>query len=297
MVEIELLDVIYIMLYKKLKFLTLKFYFRCTFLPKVKVNGINIYYEMYGEGFPLLMIMGLGADLTWWDPEIINSFSKKFKVIVFDNRGAGRSDKPPGEYSIKMFAEDTYGLMKALGIDKAHVLGVSMGGMIAQELAISHPEAVEKLVLVVTTPGGPRSVPPRPEALAALTMNRRGMKPEEIARKTVESLFPKEYLERNRELAKELVRRITKYPIPPDAYERQLRAVMNFDAYDRLHLIRSSTLIIAGGKDIIVPPENGRILAERIPNSKLVIFENSGHGLIVQERERFIKLVLDFLTS
>ena len=266
-------------------------------MPKVKVNDINIYYEVYGEGFPLVMIMGLGADLTWWDPEIINSFSKKFKVVVFDNRGAGRSDKPPGEYSIKMFAEDTYGLMKALGIDKAHVLGVSMGGMIAQELAISHPEVVEKLVLVVTTPGGARSVPPKPEALATLIMDRRNMKPEEIARKTVESLFPKEYIERNRGLVEELVKRIAKYPIPPEAYERQLRAVMNFNAYDRLHLIRSPTLIIAGGKDIIVPPENGRILAERIPNSRLLIFENSGHGLIVQERGRFIKLVLNFLTS
>ena len=264
-------------------------------MPKIRVNEINMYYEIHGEGFPLVMIMGLGADVTWWEPELIEGFARKFKTIIFDNRGAGRSDKPAIDYSIKMFADDTRGLMRALGIDKAHVLGVSMGGMIAQELAINYPEAVEKLVLVVTTPGGPKTIPPTPKALAQLTMDRTGMKPEEIAEKIVETLFPEEYLSKHPEIAKEFAGRTMKYMIPPDAYLRQLNAVLNFNAYDRLDRIKAPTLIVMGGKDIIVPPGNGRLLAERIPNSRLVIFEESGHGLIAQERDRFLKTVLEFL--
>ncbi len=264
-------------------------------MPKTKVNDINIYYEIHGDGFPLVMIMGLGADIMWWEPELLEGFAKNFKVIVFDNRGAGRSDKPANNYSIKLFADDTIGLMKVLGIEKAHILGVSMGGMIAQEIAINYPNMVERLVLVVTSPGGPKAIPPSPEALEQLTMDRSKMKPEDIAKKVIETLFPQDYLKRHPEILDKFIKRITKYMIPPDAYMRQLNAVMNFNSYERLHKIRAPTLIVMGGKDIIVPPENGRILAEKIPNSKLVIFEESGHGLIVQEREKFLKIVTDFL--
>ncbi|MEM0331778.1 MAG: alpha/beta hydrolase, partial [Archaeoglobaceae archaeon] len=92
-------------------------------MPFAYVNGIKLYYEVYGSGFPLLMIMGLGGNVLWWDPLILNEFSKHFKVVVFDNRGSGRSDKPDGEYSIKIFADDTVELMNSLGINKAHILG------------------------------------------------------------------------------------------------------------------------------------------------------------------------------
>jgi pimeloyl-ACP methyl ester carboxylesterase len=119
-------------------------------MPKVKVNDIQIYYEVKGKGYPLVMIVGCGANLEAWDPRLIEGLSKHFKLVLFDNRGAGRTDLSKGEYTIRLFADDTAGLMDALGISRAHVLGISMGGMIAQELAINYPEKVSKLILCST---------------------------------------------------------------------------------------------------------------------------------------------------
>ncbi|MEM1512884.1 MAG: alpha/beta fold hydrolase [Candidatus Jordarchaeales archaeon] len=264
-------------------------------MPYAKVRGLNMYYEVHGEGFPLVMIMGLGANVYWWDPFIIDEFSKHFKVVVFDNRGAGRTDKPGVEYTMGMFADDTVGLMDYLGISKAHVLGVSMGGMIAQEVALNYPDRVEKLVLCVTAPGGQVTVPPKPEAMALLTMDRSKLTDEQIARETLKVLYPEEFIKAHPEVAEATVERISKFVIPADAYMRQINAILKFNAYDRLGSINKPTLVVSGGKDILVPPENGRLIAEKIPNAKLVVFEGSGHGLITQERERFVKLVIDFL--
>ena len=113
-------------------------------MPKIKVNDIQIYYEGSGRGFPLIMVMGLGANLDWWDPRMIQELSKKFNLVMFGNRGAGRTDISNRRYTIKSFAEDTASLMDVFGIPRAHVIGVSMGGMIAQELALNFPEKVKK---------------------------------------------------------------------------------------------------------------------------------------------------------
>ena len=120
-------------------------------MPKVKVNGINMHYEVHGDGFPIVMITGVSFCLKIWDNVLIDSLSKQFKVILFDNRGAGQTDIPEGEYTIKMMADDTTGLMDALNIERAHILGFSMGGMIAQEVALNYPQKVEKLILWGTT--------------------------------------------------------------------------------------------------------------------------------------------------
>jgi len=127
-------------------------------MSKVKVNDINMYYDVQGEGFPLVMVMGFLGSANCWDPRMMAPLSDKFKVIVFDNRGAGRTDISEQEYSIKLFARDTVGLMETLNIPRAHVLGISMGGMIAQEVALNYPERVEKLILAATFCGGANSV-------------------------------------------------------------------------------------------------------------------------------------------
>lgn len=265
-------------------------------MPKVKVGDINIYYEIHGDGLPLVMIMGLSANKDWWHPFVLDQFSKNFKTVIFDNRGAGRTDKPKIDYSIKMFAEDTIGLMDKLGIKKSHILGVSMGGIIAQEIALTHPERVDKLVLVSTSCGGPKSVPVPPETLKIM-LSRGEMTDEERMRTTVDLLYPEEYRKNNPEIIEEAVRRLMIAPIPIDAYMRQLQAASQFDSYDRLPMIKAPTIVLTGKKDVLLPWENSKILAERISKAKLVTFEESGHGMVSQNAEEFAQKVIEFLKS
>jgi len=152
-------------------------------MPKARVRDVNLNYDMRGNGDPLVMIMGLGASSAAWDPRLLEELARSFTVVTFDNRGTGQSDKPDIPYSIEMFADDTAGLMDALGIARAHIFGVSMGGMIAQEFALRHAARVRTLTLGCTTAGGAHSVPPPPESLAILTAPRQGVAPEEIIRR------------------------------------------------------------------------------------------------------------------
>jgi pimeloyl-ACP methyl ester carboxylesterase len=263
-------------------------------LPKIRIGDIKIYYEIHGKGFPLVMIMGLTANKDWWPPEVIEQFSKHFKTLIFDNRGAGRTDAPKMDYSIKMFADDTIGLMDALEIEEAHILGVSMGGMIAQELVLNYPDRVKKLVLCSTTPGGPHSVPTPPETVAIM-LERGDRSEEQMARRLVNILFPKDYITNNPEVIERTVNHLLIAPITEDAYMRQLKACMEFDAYDRLPKINRPTLVIAGKEDVILPYQNDEIIAKRIPKAKLILYEKAGHGLITQEAEDFAQKVIQFL--
>ncbi|MHA1595260.1 MAG: alpha/beta fold hydrolase [Candidatus Baldrarchaeia archaeon] len=264
-------------------------------MPYARVRDINIFYETHGQGFPLVMIMGLGANKDWWPPPMISELSKKYKLILFDNRGAGRSDKPDVPYTIRMFADDTVGLMDALGIEKAHIFGVSMGGMIAQEVAINYPERVEKLILGCTTCGGKRFVPPSEEVLQSL-MKVPSVPPEEAARKyIVPTLFTKEIIEKRKDLVEFFVKVYCIAPTPEHAYRRQLEAILRHDTCDRLHKIKAPTLILHGEEDVLLPPENSKILAELIPNSKLVIFKGTGHGFIAEAVDEVCKTILEFL--
>jgi pimeloyl-ACP methyl ester carboxylesterase len=263
-------------------------------MPKIKVNDINVYYEVHGQGFPLVMIMGLGANIDWWDPRLVHGLSKKFKLILFDNRGAGRTDISDKQYTIKLFADDTASLMDALGIPRANVLGLSMGGMIAQELALNYPEKVEKLVLCSTFCGGAKAVQPSPEVLRVLTADRSAMSPEEIVRSMIPLIFTKDFVENNPEFVELSVQQMLKAPISNEAFLRQLNAITEFDTYDRLSQIKAPTLVLHGKRDILVPPENGEILAKAIPNAKLVYFRNSAHGL-AEEIDKVISVLLSFL--
>jgi len=265
-------------------------------MPKVKVNDIQIHYEVYGAGFPMLMITGLSANIDWWDPRIIQELSKKFKVVVFDNRGAGRTDISNRTYSIRLFAEDTAGLMHALKISRAHVFGISMGGMIAQELALNYPEKVEKLVLCSTNCGGAKAVLPSHEVFKMLMADKSAVSPEDIVKMTMPLLLTEDFIKGNLDFVELRVQQMLRAPISTEAFMRQLNAIMTFNTSDRLSQIRTPTLILHGKKDILVPPENGSILAEAIPNAKLVYFENSAHGLI-EEIDKMIHVLLAFLTE
>jgi pimeloyl-ACP methyl ester carboxylesterase len=265
-------------------------------MPKVRVNDIEVYYEVHGEGFPLIMIMGLGGNIDWWAPRMIQRLSKKFKLVVFDNRGAGRTDLSDRRYTIKLFADDTSSLMDALGISRAHVLGFSMGGMITQELVLNCPKKVEKLVLCSTHCGGRESVPPSKDVTGMLIADRSALSPEEIARMTIPLLLTEDFTKKNPDSVELMIQQILKAPISNEAFMRQLNAILEFDVYDRLPEVRAPTLILHGKQDILVPPENGSILAKAIPNAKLVYFRNSAHGLI-EEMEIMMHVILGFLTA
>ena len=263
-------------------------------MPKVKVNDIQIYYEVKGEGFPLVMIMGLGENLDGWDPRLVEGLSKN-KLVMFDNRGAGRTDISNREYTIRLFADDTAGLMNALGISKAHILGISMGGMIAQELVLNYPEKVSKLVLCSTQSGGSKAVPPSQKVSETLTVDPRTMSPEEWSRRIYLPLvFTDDFIEKNRDFVKLHVQKSFRLPISRAAYMRQLSAIGEFNAYERLRQIKTPTLVLHGRKDVLIPPENGAVLAEAITNAKLVYFEKSAHVLAEDMRE-VINVITEFL--
>ncbi|MDH5266946.1 MAG: alpha/beta hydrolase [Candidatus Bathyarchaeota archaeon] len=267
-------------------------------MSKVKVNDIQVYYDVKGEGFPLVMIMGLSANADWWyiDPHWIQELSEKFKLVMFDNRGAGRTDVSDRRYAIKLFADDTAGLLDALGISKADVFGISMGGMIAQELVLNYPEKVEKLVLCSTYCGGTKSVLPSPKVLEILTADRSMLSPEEIARMSIPLFFRDDFIKKNPNVVEHAIQQMLKAPISNEAFTRQLNALMEFDTYDRLSGIKGPTLILHGKQDVLVPPENGSILAEAIPNAEVVYLKNSAHGL-VEETEKVIPVLLNFLVE
>jgi len=262
-------------------------------MSHVQANGIDIYYDSRGEGEPLLLIAGLGGTRHLWELQV-PSFARQYRVVTFDNRGAGDSDKPAESYSIALFADDTAALMDAMGIERAHVYGQSMGGLIAQEFALRHPQKVRCLVLGCTTFGGPHSVLPSPQA-AALLAGMPNLPPEQAVERVMELFYSPRF---RREHAEEARQRIqTYFPLrtPPDAYARQLAACLAFDTYDRLPQIAAPTLVINGAEDALIPAENSRIMAQRIPGAELLLFPEAGHLYFHEMPEEVGAAVADFL--
>jgi len=265
-------------------------------MPKVKVNDIEMYYEKHGEGFPLISIAGTGGTVEMFPEEAKKECSKHFKLILFDNRGAGRTDKPDMKYSMRMMADDTVGLMDALGIEKAHIMGTSMGGMIAQELAINYPEKVEKLILNCTSCGDPLGGRSQ-EALDLIDALNTAADTEnwkEVRECSLKLSYTQKYIEENKDYLLQVWMSI-KYPTPQIARKRQPKAVRSFDACDRLPKITSPTLVQTGDKDLWVPTENSRILDDRIPNAQLKIYKDVGHLFFVEKQSQFLDVVLKFL--
>ncbi len=265
------------------------------YMPNINANGVDIYYEVHGEGKPLVMIMGLSANLDWWVPEPLTTLSRHYQVITFDNRGAGRSSDPGVPITIKTMADDMVALMAALNIPKAHILGISMGGMIAQEVVLNYPDKVDKLVLCSTNAGGSKQVPPSMEVLKLLGADRAGLTDEQVARSTISLLYPPEFVKKHPEIIEATVRQILKAPIKADSYKRQIQAILQFNAGRRLKTVTTPTLVLHGKKDILIPPENANIIAGLIPDAKIAVFEESGHALFSVEPENVLQAILNFL--
>lgn len=264
-------------------------------MPKIKVNDIEMYYETHGDSGPYLTLMcGLGANLVSWDLELVEALSSKTRLILFDNRGAGRSDKPDIEYSIEMLADDAASFLDALGIEQTNVLGASMGGMIAQEFALRHPGKTIGLMLCCTSPGSHRMIMPEPDVLATLaTVD--GLTPEEINRKNRPLSFTQEFMDENFEWLEEKMRREIPYATPAHSFKRQMGAAMNHNTYSRLPEIKSPTLVMTGSVDILIPPGNSELIASQIPGSTLKRYEDLGHAFMTEARDTVVGDIFELI--
>ncbi len=265
-------------------------------MPKISANGINIQYEVHGEGTPLVLIAGLGYPAWQWH-RMLPYLVRHFQVIAFDNRGVGGTDKPTGPYSAGLLAADTAGLLDALGIGSAVVMGHSMGGFIAQELVLSYPRKVSKLVLSSTNFGGPHHVPVTPEAMQVLS----DMTSDPLTRFTnglVISTAPG-FAEQHPELIQEWLDWRISNPSDLAGYQAQMAIGLGLISEaasfeNKLPNIKAPTLILFGAYDKVVPPANADLLAAKLPDSKVVILPNAGHFFPMEVPKAASQAIIDF---
>jgi 3-oxoadipate enol-lactonase len=257
-------------------------------VPRLRIRDIELYYDMMGKGPPVLLIHGLGSSARDWELQI-PAFSQHYRVVAYDVRGHGQSDKPPGPYSLPLYASDAAELMMALEIAPAHVVGISMGGMIAFQLAVSQPELVKSLVIVNSGPElVPRSVSERLQVVQRqLVVRLLGMR--KMGEILSQRMFPKPEQE---ELRRVFVERWAEND--PRAYLASVRAIVGWSVADRLEEIRCPALIVAADQDY-TPLAVKEACAARMPHAELVVIEDSRHGTTADQPEAFNAAVLAFL--
>jgi 3-oxoadipate enol-lactonase len=253
-------------------------------------NGeVELAYEVIGTGPPVLLIQGLGYGGRGWGPAL-DLLAEDFAVAAFDNRGFGASDVPPGPYTTEELAEDARAVLDAAGFERAHVVAASLGGMAAQELALAHPQRLDRLVLACTTPGVRGYA--MPARTMSLMLEAPTMPPDVALRRFVENAL-------GDGSSPELVERIVAYRTtnPPDlgGWQAQAAAGATHDALERLGRIDAPTLIVHGTKDAVVDARNADLLAEHIPDARVELLAGCGHLPFWEEPERFAALVKEFL--
>lgn len=267
-------------------------------MPRAYVNGTNLYYQVHGEGVPLLLIMGFGGGHEAWFFQV-RAFRKHYRVITFDNRGVGRSSKASAHYTVRTLADDTVALMDYLNADKAHIVGLSLGGMVAQEIAINYPDRVKKLVIGSSFASRGQE-DAHPELLKAMGLEAGS------ADVTVRSIDHRKLMGAmvsfafNRRLYRMILLPLARRRLSPRVIQgqlAQLEAVAGCSTQDRLHLIQAPTLVITGTGDKLVRPHQSEVIAGCIPNARLVQVEGGSHAFFVEMRSRFNREVLDFLRS
>jgi pimeloyl-ACP methyl ester carboxylesterase len=267
-------------------------------MPKVKTNQIEINYQINGSGHPLLLIAGVGYS-SWYWKWIVPELALDLQVITFDNRGAGDSEKPAGPYTVEMMAADTAGLLDSLDIKDVYVMGHSLGGFIAQELVISRPDLVSKLILASTTHGGTKVIPITPEALQVMT-NREG-DPLDLVMRGIEVACAPGFKEKNPETVKELVEYRFTNPVPPVQYQAQVVAGAGMAAYsddqvaERMAAIKVPTLVLFGEHDKVVPPGNAELFVDKLDNAKIQIIPGAGHMFPIEAPDATVEVMRQFL--
>ncbi len=268
-------------------------------MPKARVNDIDVYYEISGSGEPLVLIAGLGYDMWMWR-NMIPGLAEHCQVIAFDNRGVGQTSKPAGPYTAKLLADDTVGLIETLGLQRVTVLGHSMGGFVAQALALSRPDLLNKLILSATNFGGPRHIPVTPEAMAVLT-DMTGDPLERLKRGILISCRPG-FDEAHPEIVQEWLDYRVSNPLQPAPYQAQLAvglALVSEEACfeHKLKDVHTPTLILFGEHDKVVPPGNAELLAGALLNNTIKILPDAGHFYPLDAADAAVEAVVEFLEA
>ncbi|MEW6128378.1 MAG: alpha/beta fold hydrolase [Acidobacteriota bacterium] len=259
-------------------------------MPFIENQGLKIYWEEHGEGEPLVLIMGLASTLDMWH-RTLPVMKEKYRTILIDNRGVGRSDVPMFPYSIAHMADDVARVMDAAEIECARIFGISMGGMIAQEFTLNYPERVQSLVLGCTNFGGRQIKPASPQVLDILK-SRAMMPPAEAAWAMAPYIYDKST---PRELIEEDLAIRLQWNPTLEGYLGQIGAIFTWESRERLSQINVPTLVIHGETDELVPPENGQMLADLIPNARLVMIPDASHIFVTDKPESSYQAILGFL--
>ena len=268
-------------------------------VKKVHVEDIEIAYKTFGKGDPILLISGSGNVMDVWPSSMLQELSSNHTVIIFDNRGVGNTTSGTKPFSIQQFANDTVGLLDALKIQKADILGFSMGSFVAQGLTLMHPEKVNRLILYAAACGGQESIPHNPEVVKALSdfVNNRTQDVETFLSVT----FPPEWLKAHPDYLESFPK--SAEIVSPTTLVQQFNAVENWldtnwsGVCSQLPNISKPTLIIAGTEDVAIPAANSLILVQKIPGAWLVQIKGAGHGLMYQYPEEFSSILLTFLST
>lgn len=261
-------------------------------MPKLQVNDIDLFYDIKGIGEPLLLIAGFICDHLYWS-QFMPSLTKQYQVIRLDNRGIGRSSAPDSPYTIQQMAKDAAALLDHIGIDKVHIVGHSMGGQIAQELVLAHPEKVQSLILLSTLAKG--------DALFNSVVENWGNLLDKVDLKLFEQLilpwiFTPEFYSIPG-MVEQLIEWAINYPFPPTVHGlyHQSQAIINSDTSDRLSEIHCPTLVLVGRQDILTPIKFSQQLAQSIPNAELIVLDRGGHGFLIESPNAVATIMLNFI--
>jgi len=262
-------------------------------MERARINGIETAYDLRGAGTPIVMIHGAQGDQTMFGG-LASAFAGEFRVLTFDQRGSGLSEKPDVDYSIAMLADDTAALMDHVGISAAHIIGVSMGGAIAQEFALRHPAKARSLVLGCTTPGGSHAIVVGGGAFDA-AYSTRTMSADERGRALAEAVFTKGYLAQHPEVVPAMIAARRDRPIDSVALAHRMKAMFAHDTFARLGQIECPTLVITGRDDALIAWENSRLLAGQIAQAELVVIEPAGHCFWLERLAESVAAIARFL--
>ena len=280
-------------------------------LEKVRVGDIEMAYKMFGKGDPILLIQGVGGSMDSWEPSILRDLSSNHTVIILDNRGVGNTTTGTKQFSIQQFANDSAGLLDALKIQKANVLGYSMGSLIAQQFVLTHPEKVDRLVLIASTCGGKDNVPNSPEVLElakkllSSVVNNTSIDPQEV-KKTISLSYGPTWIKLHPDILESIPTNTTDLllsGIGPETYMQQEKITQNWKSTNwsgvcsQLPNIAKPTLVITGTEDVTIPAANSLIIAEKIPGAWLVQMKNAGHQITSQYPDEIGKILNTFLST